>query len=69
MSQDGIIQSLTIAAIIALVADHIAIRTKLATFVTAQEVRDNFAAIHAELGKLASDLAYLRGRSESTHGG
>lgn len=60
------------AAIVGLVADHIAIRTKLATHVTADQMRqveqritdavsNQFTALHAELGTLSKDLAFLKG--------
>jgi len=74
MNWEQILQSLIGISVAALVADHIVLRTRIATFVTADkltaqvreiEVRiDNrMAELSEELRKIAIDLAFLRGKS------
>lgn len=74
MNWESILQTLIGVAVVALVADHIVLRTKIATFVTAEKVGEKVDAIEKridsrmndlgeELRKIAIDLAFLRGKS------
>jgi len=76
MNWESILQSLIGLAVAGLVADHIVLRTKIATFVTAEKVSEKVQEIEKridskmselgeELRKIAIDLAYLRGRSQN----
>lgn len=70
MNSDGIVQALTLAAIVGLVTDHLRIRSVLAGFVTHDRIErlekkmdTEFTELGKELQRIARDLEFLRGRS------
>lgn len=67
----AILGTVAIAGVIGLARWVWSLQGKIATFVTYKDLKElqsgidnSFRVIHEQLGKLAEDVAYLRGRSE-----
>lgn len=65
-----IVQGVSVIVIAGLIKDHIAIRSRMATFITQDamrkiesEISHRFNEVSTELRKIAEDLAFLRGKS------